>query len=609
MEAFLARTGGSEEMGREATAGRRRAAPRWARGALGLAAAGSLLLGGSAARAQQSTFYLDRIYMAGAPEDAIGLWRPQMGAKTRFYGQFGLGFALNPFRIENHIEDARDASDLAAVSGAPVATQLITYLDVGVELLDRFALQVELPIAVVQTGNKTNAPGNGSAQEAADLKAAGLMDLRLDGRAIVFRTDDRMFKLGAIASVWFPTGNNKSFDSDGKPSGGFGVSGELDFKDVFFVLDTGLHFRPPNGINDFEVSNEWTWGVGGFVPLRGGSVRLGAEIFGSTGVGSGSTHSTTFTTDNTPIEWMAEGRLWTDDQRQGYIGLGGGTRLTAGYAPDFRVAFVAGYSFSITDTDPNAPGRKWKSQRFADHGADSDKDGLPDDVDLCPSEPEDGKPPNPDDGCPALPDRDGDGIPDVSDKCPDQPEDFDKIDDLDGCPEDDADKDKIPDAQDACPKEPGEPNPEPAKNGCPEFIRRISGSNEIQILKQVQFATGSARILQNSFGILDEVVRLLKVNPEIKHVAIEGHTDNRGSDELNERLSNDRAHSVRTYLIDKGGIDAARLSAAGYGPRRPIADNNTADGRQKNRRVEFHITEQAGQGGQKPQEQGGGVAP
>ena len=125
-----------------------------------------------------------------------------------------------------------------------------------------------------------------------------------------------------------------------------------------------------------------------------------------------------------------------------------------------------------------------------------------------------------------------------------------------------------------------------------QVIRRITGGSEIQILKQVQFATAKSTILQNSNPILDEVVRLLRVNPDIKHLDIEGHTDNRGSDELNERLSNDRAHSVMRYLIEKGGIDAGRLSAQGFGPRRPIADNNTADGRQKNRRVEFHIRDQ-----------------
>jgi OmpA-OmpF porin, OOP family len=360
------------------------------------------------------------------------------------------------------------------------------------------------------------------------------------------------------------------------------VAGEYDFKSFFMVLNTGFHFRPSYGVNDFGGSHEWTFGGGAFVPLRDGNVRIGAQVFGSVGVDSRADG------DNIPLEWMLEGRMALDAKKQGYIGAGGGTRLTAGYAPDFRVVAVAGYWFSIEDTDPRSPGKRFKADRYADHGGDADKDGIPDDIDLCPSDPEDKKPPNADDGCPALPDRDGDGIPDISDKCPDQPEDFDKIDDQDGCPEDDADKDGIADAQDACPKEPGEASPEPAKNGCPQFIRRISGSSEIQILKQVQFQTGSAKILPGSFPILDEVVRLLKVNPDIKHLDIEGHTDNKGSDELNEKLSKDRARSCLEYLVSKG-IESGRLASDGFGPKKPLADNNTPDGRQKNRRVEFHI--------------------
>src|SRR5262249_31207949 len=89
--------------------------------------------------------------------------------------------------------------------------------------------------------------------------------------------------------------------------------------------------------------------------------------------------------------------------------------------------------------------------------------------------------------------------------------------------------------------------------------------------------------------ILDEVVSVLKVNPDIDRVRVEGHTDNRGSDELNERLSNDRAHSVMHYLVEHG-IDQVRLSAEGFGPRVPIADNGTDEGRRKNRRLEFKLT-------------------
>jgi outer membrane protein OmpA-like peptidoglycan-associated protein len=188
-------------------------------------------------------------------------------------------------------------------------------------------------------------------------------------------------------------------------------------------------------------------------------------------------------------------------------------------------------------------------------------------------------------------DRDGDGIPDQLDKCPDVPEDFDGIQDADGCPEDDADKDGIPDAQDACPREPGEPDPDPKKSGCPKFVRRISGSTEIQILKTIEFTTGTATIRPPSFRILDEVVRLLQVNPEIKTLAVEGHSDNRGPRAVSVRLSEARARAVGAYLIQHG-IAADRLVFKGHGPDRPIADNNTFDGRQRNRRVEFHIVEQ-----------------
>jgi OmpA-OmpF porin, OOP family len=561
--------------------------------ALGFAA---VLASPAVAQAQAQTFYLDRLFMAGAPDDAIGLWRPQMGEKTRFFGQLGLGFALNPFRIENEISDSTQRALVSQQSGAPVPYQLQAYADVGIEILDRFAFQLELPVTLVQGSNSTAVGDSSEATAVTAPNRAAPMDTRLDARVIIYRNDTRSFKLGGEAALWIPSGNKYSYGGDGAVSGQLAVAAELDLKKFFFVFNTGFQIRPENDVNSFGVGSEWRYGVGGFVPIRDGSIRLGAEIFGSLGLSKyqpNSGQASTYLGANAPLEWMAEGRFFLTEKKHLWVGAGAGTRLTPGYAPDFRVDAVIGYWFPIADTDPQSPGKRFKAERFADHGADRDHDHIPDDIDLCPDEPEDGKPPNPDDGCPALPDRDGDGIPDNVDKCPDQPEDFDGIQDADGCPEDDADKDGIPDAQDACPKEPGDPDPDPKKNGCPKFIRRISGSTEIQILKVIEFATGKAQILPKSFPILDEVVRLLKVNPEIKMLAIEGHTDNRGSDQLNEKLSDDRAHSVMKYISDHG-VEAGRLSAKGFGPKRPIADNNTNDGRQRNRRVEFHIKEQAG---------------
>ncbi len=557
----------------------------------GLAALGAVaaLASPAVARAQVSTFYLDRLFMAGAPDDAIGMWRPQMGEKTRFFGQLGMGFGYEPFRYENVTADPTANYAVSSRYGQPVTYQLQAYADLGVEILDRFSFQAEIPVII----NQQTHPAVVSGAQPPSPNAAAPMDTRLDARVIVFRNTERSFKLGAEGALWLPSGNKYSYAGDGAISGALNVAAELDLKKLFLVFNTGFQFRPTNNVGNlpsppegFGVGSEWRYAVGAFAPIRDGSIRIGGEIFGSLGIaGTGATGLAA----NAPLEWMAEGRIYLDQKKRGWIGAGGGSRLTPGYAPDFRVVAVLGYSFPIADTDPPSPGRRFK---FADHGADRDHDKIPDDIDLCPDEPEDGKPPNPDDGCPALPDRDGDGIPDNVDKCPDQPEDFDGIQDADGCPEDDADKDGIPDAQDACPKEPGDADPDPKKNGCPKFIRRISGSTEIQILKVIEFATGKATILPKSFPILDEVVRLLKVNLDIKQLGIEGHTDNRGSDKLNEKLSDDRAHSVMKYITEHG-IDGGRLTAQGFGPKRPIADNNTNEGRQRNRRVEFHIKDGA----------------
>jgi OmpA-OmpF porin, OOP family len=550
------------------------------------AVASALLLAPAVAEAQSTTMYLDRLFIGGAPEDAIGLWRPYWHPKTRFFGQLGMGFALNPFRIANHRDDPDVQAILSRDSGAPVRAQVITYLGVGAEILDRLSIQANFPVILFQTGNLTSVP---SAQgDSVSLKTAAPMDMRLDARVKVFQSASRNFTLGIEGGVWIPTGNQYSFAGDSSASGMVGIAAEYQMKTIFFVFNTGFQFRPPGGVNDFKSDDEWRWGFGAFLPLRGGALRLGAQIFGSTGI----TSDTFFDDDNTPLEWLAEGRFALDRKKRAWLGVGAGTRLTPGYAPDMRVVATLGYAFGISDVNPPSPPKRFK---FKYEGqADTDKDGLPDDVDLCPTEPEDNKPPNPSDGCPGLPDRDGDGIPDANDKCPDEPEDFDKVDDRDGCPEDDPDKDGIGDATDACPKEPGDKNADAAKNGCPNFIRRVSGSNEIQILKKVEFATGKSTILQQSYPILEEVARLLKVNPEIKLLSIEGHTDNRGSNELNEKLSADRAKAVLDYLVKKGGIDEARLASAGFGPQRPLADNATEDGRQRNRRVEFIIKERSG---------------
>jgi outer membrane protein OmpA-like peptidoglycan-associated protein len=111
---------------------------------------------------------------------------------------------------------------------------------------------------------------------------------------------------------------------------------------------------------------------------------------------------------------------------------------------------------------------------------------------------------------------------------------------------------------------------------------------KIEILDVVHFEFGKAVIRPESFPLLRDVAQVLRDNPGVKQVRVEGHTDDVGNDRKNLTLSQQRAESVRDFLV-REGIDAARLAAKGYGETKPVATNKTDEGRAKNRRVEFVI--------------------
>lgn len=273
--------------------------------------------------------------------------------------------------------------------------------------------------------------------------------------------------------------------------------------------------------------------------------------------------------------------------------------------------------------------------------ADNDKDGVDDEVDQCPLKPEDKDGIADEDGCPETDadadgvldeqdkcptvkgspaskgcpdgDKDGDMVPDSADKCPDvkgTPEnngcpDTDKdgdtvVDRLDKCPDEkgmaenqgcpyaDGDKDGVADRFDNCPVEPG-----PAENqGCPAKVKQlvVITKDKIVIKDKVYFDTGKATIQPRSFGLLEQIANVMKTHADIKLLQVEGHTDSTGSAETNRKLSNDRATSVRDFLVGKG-VETSRLKPMGFGPDKPVDTNDTAAGRENNRRVEFNIVE------------------
>ena len=151
-----------------------------------------------------------------------------------------------------------------------------------------------------------------------------------------------------------------------------------------------------------------------------------------------------------------------------------------------------------------------------------------------------------------------------------------------GCPVPDRDKDGVNDEVDKCPDLPGIP----ANAGCPEIKEEVRRRIEVAA-KNIFFVTGSYKLIARSNKSLDEVVKLLQEDTNLK-IDVEGHTDNVGKPEKNQSLSENRAKAVYDYFVKKG-IDPGRLRSAGYGQDQPVADNKTAAGRSKNRRVELKL--------------------
>jgi outer membrane protein OmpA-like peptidoglycan-associated protein len=367
----------------------------------------------------------------------------------------------------------------------------------------------------------------------------------------------------------------------------------------------------------------------GFVATAGVRVAdrmllIGPELWGSTVVTSS---DAAFVTETTPFELAFGAHL-----RVGgfMLGLGAGPGLNRGLgSPAVRVLGTIGYVPDASDRDkdgildgddacPDIPGPPNRDPKL--HGCpDRDKDRIIDPEDACPDVPGVPDPDPTKNGCPppeAPRDRDGDGILDEVDACPDVPgvanEDPQKhgcppdrdgdgiIDDEDACPDvpgvrnpdpekngcpPDRDGDGIIDAEDACPDVPGLPNEDPELNGCP--LARIE-KDQIKITQRVEFEFDSAKLVPSSEPVLRAVLEILQEHPEIIDVLVEGHTDNVGKPKYNKKLSDRRAASVVKWMVEHG-IDKKRLRSAGIGMDRPIESNDDEVGRQKNRRVEFHI--------------------
>ncbi len=204
---------------------------------------------------------------------------------------------------------------------------------------------------------------------------------------------------------------------------------------------------------------------------------------------------------------------------------------------------------------------------------DKDADGIADGDDKCPDVAGIAKY----QGCP-IPDTDGDGINDEEDKCPTVA----GVARYQGCPVPDTDGDGINDEEDKCPTRAGTA----ANQGCPEIAKEVIEKVSMAA-KNVFFATGSYKLLAKSFKSLTEVADIMKADESLM-IDIDGHTDDVGTNESNQLLSENRAKAVNDYLVSKG-VAESRMKSTGYGEDKPVADNKTVAGRAKNRRTEMTV--------------------
>ena len=386
----------------------------------------------------------------------------------------------------------------------------------------------------------------------------------------------------------------------------------------FFSLaaNVGFRYRPDaEGVEDLSFGSEVTYGGGVGVPLGTPRWLAMGEVFGSVPV------------------LAAEG---ASEPLEGHLGLrwfaplgpvfsvGGGRGFVAGRgSPDYRVSFGIAWDPRIFDEPVEAP----PPPPPPPPPMDSDGDGLLDPVDKCPQEPEDKDDfqdedgcPDPDndedgivdaqdkcpleaedkdtwlddDGCPD-PDNDNDKILDAVDKCPLKAEDVDGFKDDDGCPDPDNDQDGIADARDKCPNEPEVYNEFEDDDGCPDkgqSAKIVVTRQKVEILEKVYFDFNKATIKRKSYPLLDQVAAVLKANPDIKVMRVEGHTDRHGNAKHNKWLSTWRAKAVMRYLTVRG-VAAERLVSEGYGFSRPLEATETEEADAVNRRVEFVIVDRA----------------
>jgi outer membrane protein OmpA-like peptidoglycan-associated protein len=503
---------------------------------------------------------IDRCVPAALATDGFILERPTRPGHLRFAGLLYLEYANDPVVWESVLEDSSSQRyDL-------VSDQFVAHPNFSLGLWNRVLAFVQLPVNAVVAGDAAAARRYGVQHDAGGSVGA----FKLGGRVHILGEEADVVGLAAQLALGLPVadwlGATSTFAGENTTTAHLQAIGEFRLGRARIDVNAGFRLRKAVNVSNLQIGNEFTFAVGGSYPLIRGETEIRAllEMFGS------SLTSDFGAREETPFEALTGLKLFREAWT---VGIAGDLGLTQGYgSPFYRVLGTIGWasgSTEIVDDD------------------DADEDGIIDAIDRCVNDPEDRDGFADGDGCPDL-DNDGDGIEDANDKCPANAEDKDGVRDADGCPDLDNDNDGMLDANDQCPNEAETQNGIDDDDGCPDLVRIDKNAAQIYTLKPIRFETNSTVIHPDSLEMLKQIAGVLNEHPEITALAIAGHTDSKGNPKKNLKLSAGRAGSVREFLV-QNGVAAERLSSNGLGAEAPVADNATAEGRAKNRRVEFNI--------------------
>ncbi len=510
----------------------------------------------------QTGFSLDRLAPAPAGDPFFVTASPEVTGDRRLVASLLADLAHAPLVLRS-TADGREY-------GRIVSSRLNARLQASFSLDSRFLIDLEAPVALVNQGSSPISPRGIQYPSPAGL-AAG--DLRLGGRAVLWRHPHQRLQLALGGAIWLPTGRRSEYTGDGTLRAMvMGAAGGVIADHVQWAANLGFHARGERVLASNVVAQEiFLAASAGWLAARG-RVMLGPELWASGPL----TDKGDFLSARTTAAEVILGLHFRGRVVQFGVGTGAGLTVAMG-TPDARL--VARFAYAPLPPEPP----RVAPPSVPAPPTDRDGDGIVDADDACPLVSGVRQKDPRKNGCPL--DRDEDGIVDADDACPLAPGVRDPDPRKNGCPPD-RDGDGIVDADDACPRERGPRDPDPKKNGCPTLVRVTE--REIVILKQIHFEFNKARIMPDSSELLAQIAQVLKEHAEIQRVSIEGHTDALGGPAFNLRLSQQRAEAVRTWLMDSG-IAGDRLEATGYGKTRPVADNKTEEGRERNRRVEFHI--------------------